>query len=1036
MTDQPTTFIKSVLSFFKDVETMTIPDAPPLGKGFGRSSAYPGPFNTTRAPWNTPQINAFQTTFYTVHLGVTQKRTLVNNILDLLTPDVPVDDITLDEVSGTASVGSMVLDWEGRPLVEYIKPAPFLYAVRQLQQSGKLKKLDEDIKDSVTKAMTATFGNPVPLMDPFAPSMDDIEKNETLTEYTGNGKHRVYEKSASIKALLAVSKGLMRVANLPADTVEIRVVSHVIKGKKRKSLSLPAFEDNMVPSFYAADIGRVQKKTKDIQKTALFPYLQSPTSEHTRLDVLTNHQAMASLLDPKTLTQARWPTNPHHSLNIAQQAAVGSIINNTQPLIAVNGPPGTGKTTLLRDVIAQSVLARADRLVDLQDPSYGIETRMVTPKNKDMAPFELSLVDSHLVAGTSVFVASNNNAAVENISLELPQVKTIDTRTFSTASYLKTAANELANTDKTPQRKQSTQNTTCWGLMALRMGNRDNINTVLEGLNPFVKDNSQKRGLVESLRRMKPITTAEWHQLCEEYTTTKEAVTTYLDTLCESWARITRIPYLKDWMDTTDLLTDSLQTLLPIASHHKRLRTHLGHEDVIVSRAFFAAHKDSLSKARTTAQKESTLHGLARYQYYATAIKRAELEQAILSTFMTLPNDTLFDQPFEDLQRSSVWTHPELEKARSTLFLKAMALHEGFWRWNWQKLYGLLKGTRLILTGEAGVNESLVLELWESLFMLTPVISTTLASVRKLPIKAGWIGTLLIDEAGQATQQSLTGALFRARKAVVIGDPQQIEPVFTVPSPLVSHFQTQYAVEERFNPITHSAQTLADNSMTTGAWITGKPRVWTGLPLRVHRRCQDPMFSISNEISYDGQMVQGAGSHDVNAIIQHGFGESMWLDITDDAAQGKMRTQEYQALLTCLNRLKNQWPQNTQTKTPLDAYIISPYVDVAQQAREAVKQTFGWDGYKKLPAGTVHTFQGKEADIVFLVLGSKPGQPGARARSWAAAQANLLNVALTRARLAVYVIGATQDWKDLPYFSTLYETLQKKDRVKPYRLPS
>ncbi|MDJ0382447.1 hypothetical protein [Streptomyces sp. G-G2] len=42
----------------------------------------------------------------------------------------------------------------------------------------------------------------------------------------------------------------------------------------------------------------------------------------------------------------------------------------------------------------------------------------------------------------------------------------------------------------------------------------------------------------------------------------------------------------------------------------------------------------------------------------------------------------------------------------------------------------------------------------------------------------------------------------------------------------------------------------------------GNHEVWVGAPLRVHRRCDDPMFSISNAVACDGLMVQGTAQRE------------------------------------------------------------------------------------------------------------------------------------------------------------------------------
>jgi hypothetical protein len=223
-----------------------------------------------------------------------------------------------------------------------------------------------------------------------------------------------------------------------------------------------------------------------------------------------------------------------------------------------------------------------------------------------------------------------------------------------------------------------------------------------------------------------------------------------------------------------------------------------------------------------------------------------------------------------------------------------------------------------------------------------------------------------------------------------------------------------------YNAPEASTQTLADIATPYYAeFHTKLGSRFVGAPLLVHRRCAEPMFSISNVIAYEHLMVQA--KQPGTSPIRDCLGSSRWIDIQGEADE-KWCPQEGDIVLDLLRRLQ-------MASINPNLYIVTPFVIVAENLRKIIRESgilrswtdneYQWCTER---IGTVHTVQGREAEAVIFVLGAQdPGQ--AKARVWAGGKPNLLNVAVTRAKEVLYVVGNKQLWREAGLFRELVDRI-------------
>jgi len=855
-----------------------------------------------------------------------------------------------------------------------------------------------------------------------------------------------------------------------SNEVIVRPIYKTNKTKESEVNNNTNLEQGMLNSFFIRDLTKVInaiKNTRDGIGKALFEYLTSAEeiNENEKIDVRENVEYTLRKLHPELVPIGRWPSN--YPLVYSQQLAVNLLwkrLFNSEGLFAINGPPGTGKTTLLRDVIAAIITERANLLIKLGDKVF-LQEQRISVKDESYSYYPLN----NALRATSIVVASSNNGAVENISLELPTKDAVPERVYKNISvdYFSEIATALLQRES-------------WALIAARLGRKNNR---LEFLKYFwwgEKENSthSKKKQVNTIRDIlikakerKKVLHYKWKELVEKWNQLLEKernIRAYLQRFANTFynelnirnkikeleRNIKNLEKIKNQEEEKykcmKIELKKLKEELSLAKnvkekYEKRLENHLKAkpnflESILTfGRAIknwrtsyeklleeYTAKEEYYNKIHLLVlEKEKELEAIAKkinelnsmFENYNKEMEKLieELElldEAVqkLGEYFPNPNASV-----EEREKSSPWMIKEWRDIREELFLTALEIHRTFIELHAEKFLKNLKISVDWLNGQHFPTDIAQLAL-DSLCLVVPVISTTFASVASMfkDLGVGSIGWLLIDEAGQALPQHAVGAIWRAKRVVVVGDPKQLEPVSSIYPTVEASLAKIYGdIKEVWWSSKASVQTLADASMDVGTYLPGieiDEKIWAGCPLRVHRRCSNPMFEISNEIAYNGLMVYGKIPKD------YPLPPTVWIDVKSNPSAGRnWIKEEGETLEKFLKFLREKYGKEVLK----DIFLISPFRDCARELKRIAKK-YGLDENK---VGTVHTTQGKESNVVILVCGGST--PGARA--WAASKPNLLNVAVTRAKERLYVIGNAEAWKKLNYFNVLC----KKLNIKP-----
>jgi very-short-patch-repair endonuclease len=274
---------------------------------------------------------------------------------------------------------------------------------------------------------------------------------------------------------------------------------------------------------------------------------------------------------------------------------------------------------------------------------------------------------------------------------------------------------------------------------------------------------------------------------------------------------------------------------------------------------------------------------------------------------------------------------------------------------------------------------------------------TSLSARGRVPFEPGYFDLVVIDEASQCDIASALPLLYRAKRSVVIGDPQQLRHISALSRPRDSELQHKYGLVDTRVGWMYSVSSLYD----VAAGVVPSDSI---INLRDHHRSHADIIEFSNRAFYEGRLRVATRYQQLKHPRQ-GQPGILWQDVQGNvvrpASGGALNRPEAQALLGALrDLLVARGYEGT-------VGVVTPFRAQAQVLQELLAATDDLTPFVEkadLLVDTVHRFQGDERDVIFFSPVVSSGTP-AGALSFLRSNGNLFNVAITRARGLLQVVG-------------------------------
>ena len=728
------------------------------------------------------------------------------------------------------------------------------------------------------------------------------------------------------------------------------------------------------------------------------------TTPPPRSPCVTSEQSFASRLGHGS---TQYPLAP------AQRDALGQAMTMSEgEILAVNGPPGTGKTTFVLSLVASYWVEAA--VTESEPPLIVAASTNNQAVTNVLEAFEKGFeVTDDAFGGRWLSKLSSYGGYFPARSRESEAAKQ-----YQTASFYK----EIEHPDAI---KQAETDFLANARLAFADDSLMSVRKVRQRLHDALLTTRQFIAQLLTAWQTYSHAADVWFAVADDPEVWLSQQLTELEALHAQESFIKRD--LKQWRQfcADESWWLSLFGFLPAVSRKRQLRRELFIEAHISGKGqdiFRAAGIDSIEEAlkQWLGSHEQTRHDIeddiarlrdVKAQYEATkAAFVADWDN--LNTTQPAPN-----------------SFAELDSALDvTLRFKLFQLATHYWEARWLEdctdtaLHKSLQ--QQAKTGKEKTGLKAVRPRWRRRMKLTPCVVSTLYALPshmtyqvfegennyRTEYLAQEIDLLIIDEAGQVAPEVAGASMSLAKRAVMIGDVSQIKPVVGLaPSVNLGNlFANQLIVSnEDYEAVQASGHSVVGGSAMQVAQTASQyhylPQAEPGMYLREHRRCLEPIISYCNDLCYQGLLQALRSTQAVDSSIPP-FAY-VHVDGRSERPQSGSRINELEAITIAEWLLSEKERLESVHGLPLAKIVgvVSPFK--AQAERIKIKcQELGIEvgnQADQITVGTVHALQGAERPIVLFSSVYSRHSDG----PFIDQDSSILNVAVSRAKDSFIVFG-------------------------------